>query len=428
MSNPSTTSTPSEATQVAAGAGSQNAAPFSLSYNDLLAPYAVREDQSRGRLFKEPEGVARSPYQRDRDRVIHSSGFRRLKHKTQVFVYHEGDHFRTRLTHSLEVSQIARSVCRMMHLNEDLGEVLALAHDLGHPPFGHAGERVLNECMENYGGFDHNAQALRLLTKVERKYASFKGLNLTWETLEGLAKHNGPLLSERLEPGAALPAHLPFGIREIMADIDLELHTWPSAEAQVAALADDIAYSSHDVDDGLRAGMFTLEDLKSIPIVAQLIDEVRWTYQSADKDILIHELVRRLINRMVADLTVESRRRLADLAPKHVDDIRAASEPVIAFSDDMQRAVTALKDFLFQRMYRHYLVNRMTSKAKRVVRDLFELYVAEPECLPSDWSVQASAPHSEETARLVADFIAGMTDRFAFREHAKLFDLSKLTP
>lgn len=395
-------------------------------YNDTLASYAVRPDESRGRLVKEPEGYSRSPFQRDRDRVIHSASFRRLKHKTQVFVYHEGDHYRTRLTHSLEVAQIARSICRSMHLNEDIAESLALAHDLGHPPFGHAGEAVLNEEMASYGGFDHNAQALRLITRLEHRYAAFSGLNLTWETLEGLAKHNGPLLDKPLSLDGDR-AKLPFGLSDFVAEYDLELHTWPSAEAQIAALADDIAYSAHDLDDGLRADLFDLNELADMPIVSSLFDEVIWTYPDAPRPVLIHELVRRLINRLINDLMVESRKRLLDLAPKTADDIRQAGKPVIAFSDDVAAAIKHLKNFLYQRMYRHHLVNRMTSKSKRVVRDLFTLFITEPECLPTEWQIGAGAPKSNETARVTADFIAGMTDRFAFREHAKLFDLTKVS-
>ncbi|MCJ9430248.1 deoxyguanosinetriphosphate triphosphohydrolase [Kordiimonas marina] len=395
-------------------------------YEDILAPYACKPSETRGRVFKEPETANRSCYQRDRDRVIHSSSFRRLKHKTQVFVYHEGDHFRTRLTHSLEVAQIARSICRSMHLNEDLGEALALAHDLGHPPFGHIGETVINECMKDFDGFDHNAQALRLLTRLEHRYASFEGLNLTWETLEGLAKHNGPLVDKPIDHTNP-PESLPFGFRDYLPENDLMLHTWPSAEAQIAALADDIAYSSHDLDDGLRAGLFELDELKNIPVVMQLIDEVKWTYPDAPKDVMIHELVRRLINRMIADLMVESGKRIQALDPDTPDDIRNAGGPVIAFGKDMADAVKTLKGFLFERMYRHYLVNRMGSKAKRVVLDLFNLYISEPECLPTEWNARAGAPNSAETARVVADFIAGMTDRFAFREHAKLFDLNRVS-
>ncbi len=397
-----------------------------VSYEATLAPYASIPSESRGRLCKEPEVPSRSCFQRDRDRVIHSSSFRRLKHKTQVFVYHEGDHFRTRLTHSLEVAQIARSVCRSLHLNEDLGEALALAHDLGHPPFGHIGEQVLNECMAEHDGFDHNAQSLRLLTKLEHRYAQFDGLNLTWEALEGLAKHNGPLVDAPIDHKNP-PKDLPFGFREFLPEFDLELHTYASAEAQVASIADDIAYSSHDLDDGLRAGLIEFDELKNIPIVAQIIDEVMLTYPSAPRDILIHELVRRIISRMVGDLMVESTRRIKELNPSSADDIRNADAPVIGFGRNMSAAVTGLKAFLFEKMYRHYLVNRMASKAKRVVKDLFDLYISEPECLPTEWSERAGEPMSSETARVVADFIGGMTDRFAFREHAKLFDLSRVS-
>ncbi len=395
-------------------------------YDAILAPYACNRDNSRGRLHNEPSSRQRSPYQRDRDRIIHSSGFRRLKHKTQVFVYHEGDHYRTRLTHSIEVSQIARSMCRALHVNEDLGETLALAHDLGHPPFGHAGEEVLNQEMENYGGFDHNAQALRLITRLESSYASFNGLNLTWETLEGIAKHNGPLVDK---PTAAedLPESLAFGFREYAPEQDLELHSYPGLEAQIASLSDDIAYASHDVDDGLRAGFFEINDLKGIPFVSQLIDEVTWTFPDAEKDATIHELVRRLINRLINDALHETRKRLKELGPEHPDDIRGADREMVAFSDDIMTAVKALKSFLYGRMYKHYLVNRMTSKSKRVVMDLFHLYIKEPECLPTQWSERTGKPETPETARVVADFIAGMTDRYAFREHAKLFDLSAVS-
>ena len=395
-------------------------------FEDLFAPYACFAAQTRGRVVQEPESPFRSPYQRDRDRLIHSSGFRRLKHKTQVFVYHEGDHYRTRLTHSLEVAQISRSVCRSMNLNEDLAEALALAHDLGHPPFGHAGEEALNAAMKDHGGFDHNAQALRLVTSLERRYAAFDGLNLSWETLEGLVKHNGPLVDKPIDHKNP-PMELPFATREYSPQFDLELHTYPSAEAQVASLADDIAYSSHDLDDGLRAHLFEIEELKSINVVGQLIDEVRWTYPKASNDILIHELVRRLINRMVGDLTIESRRRLGELKPESVEDIRQWDRPVIAFSPEMELAVKALKGFLYQRMYRHYLVNRMASKAKRVISDLFNLYINEPEVLPTEWADRTNGANTPETVRVVSDFIAGMTDRFAFREHTKLFDLSDVS-
>lgn len=395
-------------------------------FEDLFAPYAVFAAQTRGRVVQEPESPFRSPYQRDRDRLIHSSAFRRLKHKTQVFVYHEGDHYRTRLTHSLEVAQISRSVCRTLNLNEDLAEALSLAHDLGHPPFGHAGEDALNLAMADIGGFDHNAQALRLVTSLERRYAAFNGLNLSWECLEGMAKHNGPQVDKKIDHKNP-PESLAFGMREFLPSFDLELHTYASAEAQVAALADDIAYSSHDLDDGLRAHLFEIDELKRIGVVGQLIDEVKWTYPNASNDILIHELVRRLINRMVGDLTIESKRRLAELKPKTAQDIRNWDRPAIAFSMEMELAVKSLKAFLHQRMYKHYLVNRMASKAKRVVTDLFSLYVSEPEVLPTEWAERTNGADTQETARVVADFIAGMTDRFAFREHSKLFDLSDVS-
>ncbi len=398
---------------------------MTATYDDILAPYASLPAVSRGRLHKEPASFNRSAFQRDRDRIIHSSGFRRLKHKTQVFVYHEGDHYRTRMTHSLEVAQIARSICRSLRLNEDLAEALSLAHDLGHTPFGHAGEAVLDECMKPHGGFDHNAQALRLVTHLEHRYAAFPGLNLTWETLEGLAKHNGPLLYKPMaETGLS---GLPFGYADYVKDHDLELHSYASAEAQVAALSDDIAYSGHDLDDGLRAGLFEMAEVAEIGIVGQILDEVQWTYPKVDYSVKVHELVRRLITRLVTDLVSETTRRLEALKPETVDDIRAHSGAVVAFSPEVEKAVSSLKALLHARMYRHYLVNRMTSKAKRVVRDLFELYVSEPECLPDEWQVPARDADTAGTARVVADFIAGMTDRFAFREHTKLFDLTKVT-
>jgi len=398
---------------------------MTVHYDDILAPYASLPSASRGRLHSEPASFNRSPFQRDRDRIIHSSGFRRLKHKTQVFVYHEGDHFRTRMTHSLEVAQIARSICRSLRLNEDLAEALSLAHDLGHTPFGHAGESVLHDCMKPYGGFDHNAQALRLVTSLESRYAAFPGLNLTWEALEGLAKHNGPLLAKPVADTGL--AGLPFGFAEYVKDHDLELHSFASAEAQVAALADDIAYSGHDLDDGLRAGLFDMADVAEIGIVGQILDEVQWTYPNVAYSVKVHELVRRLITRLVTDLVSETTRRLEDLGPESVDAIRGHSAPVVGFSPEVEKAVKNLKALLFARMYRHYLVNRMTSKAKRVIRDLFELYVSEPECLPDEWQASINREDKTQTARTVSDFIAGMTDRFAFREHTKLFDLTKVT-
>ena len=379
----------------------------------MLKAYACHPDESRGRLYDEPPSATRSCFQRDRDRIIHSAAFRRLQYKTQVFVNHEGDFFRTRLTHSLEVSQIARSLARSLELDQDLAETLALAHDLGHTPFGHAGEDALSDAMEPFGGFDHNAQSLHIVTKLEERYAEFDGLNLTWETLEGLVKHNGPVVG----------ADVSRVIADFNTVYDLELDTWASAEAQVAALADDIAYNNHDIDDGLRAGLFTINDLADVPLAGPVFAEVRAAYPDISEGRATHEAIRRMIGAMVNDLLGETRSRLADLNPQTVADVRGAAGPVAAFSDAMQEHDRGLKEFLFKNMYRHYKLNRMTSKARRVVSDLFKLFLAEPECLPEDWRARAGKPGSPETAELVADYIAGMTDRFAMDEHVRLFDL-----
>ena len=385
-----------------------------------LAPYACKPEQSRGRRFIEAESETRSPFQRDRDRIIHSEAFRRLKYKTQVFVYHEGDNFRTRLTHSLEVSQIARSVCRVLGLNEDLAEALALAHDLGHTPFGHAGEDALQEMTASVGGFDHNAQSLRIVTKLERRYYDFEGLNLSWETLEGLVKHNGPLTGF---PGAK---PLPLAIASYAAKgFDLELSSFASAEAQVAALSDDIAYNNHDIDDGLRAGLFAIEDLVSVPLVGPVFAAVKAEHPDIDPSLHIHESVRRLIGLMVSDLIEETRRRIAEAAPQSCADVRRLGRPIAAFSAEMRENDAALKRFLFHHMYRHYKVNRMTSKARRVVKDLYTLLVNEPECLPPEWQKSCNGKGSHDTARAVADYIAGMTDRNALDEHRRLFDMQE---
>jgi dGTPase len=383
-----------------------------------LAPYASDPSASRGRLHAEAEAATRSPFQRDRDRIIHSTAFRRLKHKTQVFVYHEGDHHRTRLTHSLEVAQIARSICRTLGLDEDLAEALALAHDLGHTPFGHAGEEALDAVMRPYGGFDHNAQTLRILTKLEHRYAAFDGLNLTWETLEGAVKHNGPLL----RPGVAL-AHLPAAIVEFSAAWDLELDSFAGPEAQVAALADDIAYNNHDIDDGLRDGLFAIDDLLPLPLVGDIIRDVRRRWPALEQGRLIHETVRRLINVMIEDVVAETRRRLAAAAPASVEALRRLDHAVVAFSASMAGDNKALKDFLFERMYRHWKVNRMTSRARRVVVDLFAILFREPQCLPDEWRVLAGVADEPARARVVADYIAGMTDNYALDEHRRLYDL-----
>jgi dGTPase len=379
------------------------------------APYASNPESSRGRLHPEPEHEMRSPFQRDRDRIIHSSAFRRLKHKTQVFVYHEGDHYRTRLTHSLEVAQIARTIARALGLDEDLAEAVGLAHDLGHTPFGHAGEEALNVEMAPFGGFSHNDQTLRILTRLEHGYAEFDGLNLCWETLEGTAKHNGPLI------GANIEAPLPPSIAEYDRGHKLELDTFPGPEAQVAALADDIAYNNHDIDDGLRAGLFAVADLAAVPLVGPIFAEVAARYPGLDESRLIHEAIRRVIDRMVRDLIAETRRKLAVSRVKTVDEVRRLGEPVAAFSPAMRNHDRALKRFLHERMYRHYRVNRMSSKARRVVRELFQLFLAEPECLPGEWR-SLTGGNKVETARVVADYLAGMTDRFALDEHRRLFD------
>lgn len=375
------------------------------------APFASDPARSRGRLHPETESPTRTCFQRDRDRIVHARAFRRLQYKTQVFVYHEGDYYRTRLTHTLEVAQITRSICRCLGLNEDLSEAVALAHDLGHTPFGHAGEDALGEMLAGQGGFDHNEQTFRILTDLEQRYADFDGLNLTWETLEGVVKHNGPVA----EPGPS--------VRAFCGAFDLDLDSYAGPEAQVAALSDDIAYNNHDIDDGLRAGLFTIADLREVPLVGPVFDRVAAQYAGLAEGRLIHEAVRRLIDLMVMDLVAETRRRLAALAPRCAEDVRRARAPVVAYSEDMRGNDRALKEFLFQRMYRHTKVNRMTAKVRRVVRELFRAYMAEPDCLPQEWRARAHSLDASARARLVADYIAGMTDRYALQEYDKLFDV-----
>jgi dGTPase len=379
--------------------------------NPAPAAYAARPEASRGRLHPEPESPGRSAFQRDRDRIIHSTAFRRLQYKTQVFVYHEGDHYRTRLTHSLEVAQIARSLARGLGLNEDLAEALALAHDLGHTPFGHSGEEALNAAMKAYGGFAHNDQTLRILTSLERRYADFDGLNLTWETLEGTVKHNGPLKPPYSETVAA------YNARQ-----DLALSTWPSAEAQVAALSDDIAYDNHDLDDGFRAGLFTLDELAQAPLIGDCLAEVRRTNRKLEDSRTIHEAVRRLINRMVNDVLAETRARAARAGVRSADDVRARHGALVAFSAAMHEKEKGLRRFLHERMYRHHRVTRMTTKARKVVADLFARFMREPDSLPPEWRAQVEKKDARGRARVVADYIAGMTDRFALDEHRRLFD------
>ncbi len=374
------------------------------------ALFSCDPDRSRGRLFPEPSSAHRSPFQRDRDRIIHSSAFRRLKHKTQVFVEHEGDYFRTRLTHSIEVGQVARTISGALGLDFALTEAVALAHDLGHTPFGHTGEDALDDCMAPYGGFDHNAQALKIVTSLERHYADFDGLNLTWETLEGIVKHNGPLRGE-----------LPYAIAEFNKHYDLELETYPSAEAQVAAIADDIAYNNHDLDDGLRAGVFTVDQMMELPIIQRGFDEVDAKYSKLDVSRRRHEALRRVFGWMVEDVLVVSRARLAESGAESAQDIRDLDASVIQFSDKMQAEVNTIRQFLFDNMYRHWRVRRMRRKAARIVEEMFNLFMDDPYLLPPEWNAGEDASDAAR-ARLIADYIAGMTDRYALQEHEKLMD------
>jgi len=387
------------------------------------ARYACDPERSRGRLYPEPVSKGRSAFRRDCDRIIHSTAFRRLKHKTQVFVFDEGDHYRTRLTHTLEVAQVARALARALALDEDLAEALALAHDLGHPPFGHAGERALDECLTAFGGFNHNAQTLRVVTVLERHYPTFDGLNLSWETLEGLVKHNGPL-TDRL--GMPLRRYRKHGIPKTILDYaqlqDLELWSFPSVEAQLAAVADDVAYDAHDIDDGLRAELFQLDDVAAVALPARIIGEIRAAYPGLDSGRLVHELVRRLIGCLIEDVIAETSRILGALAPDSADDVRQALAPVAGFSPALAKADHAIKSFLEQQMYRHARVTRVMDDAASVVRDLFAHYSANPGHLPMEWNEGLTGADEPARARRIADFIAGMTDRYALAEHARLFD------
>ena len=387
------------------------------------APYACDPDRSRGRLVTEPPSRTRSPFRRDCDRVIHSTAFRRLKHKTQVFVFHEGDHYRTRLTHSLEVAQIARALARQLGVDEDLTETLALAHDLGHPPFGHAGERALDACLKDDGGFDHNAQTLRVVTSLEHRYPEFGGLNLTWESLEGIVKHNGPLTERNGAPaGRYREGGIPVGIADYNKTYDLELWSYASLEAQIAAFADDIAYDAHDIDDGLRAGLFAVDDLKEMPLTAEIIAAIDRHYPDLDEVRRGAELVRQLISHFINGVFTEASRRLAAAQQQSAHDVRNHNTPLIAFPSDVAGQEAAIKAFLYRRMYRHQRVMLVMREAEQVVRNLFERYRQSPEDLPAEW-VEGSA---EETAsarnRRIGNFIAGMTDRFALIEHQRLFD------
>jgi dGTPase len=377
------------------------------------APYAEDSGHSRGRLYPEAESRSRTAFARDRDRIIHAQAFRRLKEKTQVFVAHEGDHFRTRLTHSLEVAQIARSIATAMGLDVDLAETVALAHDLGHPPFGHAGEDELQDHMKAYGGFDHNVQTFRVLTELERRYPRFDGLNLTWETLEGVVKHNGPVTGNLGQPAWAAVVKFDDGY-------DLELSGWASAEAQIAAIADDIAYNNHDVDDGLQAELFSFDDLADVPLIGSALAEVRRDYPGLEDRLLRLESVRRMIGAMVDDVMAEIRTRAAASGVGSAKDVRNLSDALVAFSMPMQEDLSQLRLFLHERMYRHPHVNRTRSQARQVLADLFNRFMAEPAAMPVEWTVRAEGDDFAR-ARAVCDYIAGMTDRYAFEEHKRLF-------
>jgi dGTPase len=385
--------------------------------------YASDPDRSRGRLFAEPPSKTRSPFRRDCDRVIHSTAFRRLMHKTQVFVSHEGDHYRTRLTHTLEVAQIARALARQLGLDEDLTETLALAHDLGHPPFGHAGERALDSCLQSHGGFDHNAQTLRVVTALEHRYPEFDGLNLTWESLEGIVKHNGPLTDRS---GAAIGRYrghgIPEGISGYNGIYDLELWSFASLEAQVAAIADDIAYDAHDIDDGLRAGLFTVDDLKVMPLTAAMIAEIDRSYPGLDEIRRGAELVRELISYLIGAVFTETARRLDAARPASVHDVRHHGQVLVAFPPDAAEAEAEIKAFLKLRMYRHARVMRVMGDAEQILFDLFARYQRVPGDLPAEWLPPDGEDSETETARRIGNFIAGMTDRFAITEHQRLFD------
>jgi len=380
------------------------------------APYAEDPFKSRGRRFKEDESRTRTPFARDRDRIIHTSAFRRLKEKTQVFVAHEGDNFRTRLTHSLEVAQVARSLATALGLDSDLAETIALGHDIGHPPFGHAGEDELELQMKDFGGFDHNVQTFRVVTELEHRYPDFLGLNLTWETLEGIIKHNGPVTHKLGKPSWK-------AIQKYDAEYGLGLDTWASAEAQVAALADDIAYNNHDVDDGVTAGLFTLDELMDVPLIGPILAAVKSERPDLDPRLTHLEAIRRMIGAMIDDVMGETLQRAAATGVASADDVRALDHALVAFSPDMAEDLARLRAFLHERMYRHWRVNRTRSQARRILGEMFALFLKEPEVLPTVWFARSQNRDEAGRARVVCDYIAGMTDRFAIEEHRKLFHL-----
>ena len=385
-----------------------------------LQNYRTDYKNSKGRFYIEEESSYRNPYMRDRDRLVHSAAFRRLEHKTQVFVQHEGDNFRSRLTHTIEVSQIARTIATRLGLDSDLAETIALAHDLGHTPFGHAGEEALNQSMKKKGGFDHNAQTLRIVTKLEKKYAGFDGLNLTWESLEGIVKHNGPIL-ENIP--TVIKDHQKFILKQNKL-LDLKLYNYAGPEAQVAAIADDIAYCNHDIDDGLRAGLFTLDSLAEISHVGKVLEYNKSKWNNIEKRRLIHETIRSLINLMIDDVVNEYDYILNKEKFKNVEDIRLFNNTVVKFSKRMFKENQELRIFLFDKMYKHTIVNRMTLKAKKIIEDLFNAFSRDISILPSEWRDEAANAKSNiKVYRLISDYIAGMTDRYAVMEHKRLYDL-----
>jgi len=383
----------------------------------VLAPYATKAEDTRGRLIPEAPSETRTEFQRDRDRIVHSGGFRKLRNKTQVFIESEGDYYRTRLTHTLEVAQISCAIARTLSLNEDLTDAIALSHDLGHTCFGHAGEAALAGLMQPYGGFAHNEQTFRVLTLLEHQYIEFDGLNLTWETLEGIVKHNGPLLPEK--PGEILPP----SIADFNVQLDLDLGHYPGPEAQIASLADDIAYNTHDIDDGYRAGFFSFDDIKDLPLFGPILEDIRRHHPNAPKDRIVHAVVRQVIGTMVTDLIDTTKATLSRLNPQSAHDVRRAKESTVSFSFAMQQNIRILRDFLRKRMYSHSKVNRVCAKSERIVQELFLFLMERPDCLPNEWYARVRGRDSDDPhkARIIADYIAGMTDRFAVLEHRRVF-------
>lgn len=388
-----------------------------------LATFAVHPQNSRGRLYEEAACVTRTDCQRDRDRIVHSSAFRRLIAKTQVFIYHEGDQYRTRLTHSIEVAQIARTLARALGLNEDLVEAISLAHDLGHTPFGHAGEDALNAAMADAGGFDHNGQSLKIVTMLEHRYAAFRGLNLTWETLEGIVKHNGPLVDARGAPtGRYAASGLPNAIRDHAREQDLALHTYASLEGQIAALADDIAYNNHDIDDGFRAGYLSVSQLDEVPIARRTLSAVKTRHGDIADNQLVYEMNRRMIAAMVEDVLAETRTRIAALKPRSVEEVRAANAPLAAFSERMAADISVLRAFLLANLYRHPAIDAKMAQAKTIVERLYTHFAEHIGELPDDWRHHAADADPVARRRVAGDFVAGMTDRYALQVHSRLFD------